>query len=88
LEELEPGTPVRIAEQRVGEVRGVYAEGEARVAEYLAVHWDSRGADILIPTRDVEALDNAGVILMGDRRSYETTAVFDPANLPMVRRLR
>ena len=35
LESLEPGTPVYAGATRVGEVRGVYAEGDARMAELL-----------------------------------------------------
>jgi len=48
LETLEPGTPVYAGATRVGTVTGVYAEGEARSAELIAVHWDARGEDVAV----------------------------------------
>ena len=74
---------------RVGSVDGVYAEGKAEVAEYLAIRWDSRdGLPVLVATKDVESLEARGVILMGGEPSqYETAPRFDQKNYPSFRRL-
>jgi hypothetical protein len=88
LEDLEVGTPVYLADSQVGEVRGVYAEGGARLAEYLAVYWGARGAEVLIPTKDVQSLEPKGVILMGeDPRAFASHPAFDVANYPTIRRI-
>ncbi|MBV8601301.1 MAG: hypothetical protein JO359_07030 [Candidatus Eremiobacteraeota bacterium] len=90
LETLAPGTPVFCGEARVGAVDGVYAEGKAEVAEYLAVRWDARdGMPVLIATKDVESLESRGVVLMGAEPSaYETAPRFDSKLYPSLRRLR
>ena len=89
LEDVELGTPVFLGQSSVGDVRGVYAEGNARLAEYLAVHWNERAVDILIPTKDVASLEAKGVVLMGeDPRVYSIMPAFDPAVHPTIRRLR
>jgi hypothetical protein len=89
LEDIELGTPVYLGESRIGFVRGVYAEGEARLAEYIAVHWNSRAADVLIPTKDVLSLDARGVVLMGeDPRTYASMPDFDEAVHPTIRKIR
>ena len=89
LEDLESGTPVYIGESRIGDIRGVYAEGSARLAEYLVIHLDERSEDLLIPTKDVAALDSKGVILMGDdATTYADVPAFEAASYPTIRKLR
>jgi hypothetical protein len=89
LEDLETGTPLYLAESRVGEVRGVYAEGDARLAEYLLVYWAPRSVEVLIPTKDVQSLEPKGVILMGeDPRAFANLPAFDVAMYPTIRRIR
>lgn len=88
LETLEAGTPVYCGDQLVGRVDGVYTEGDSRMPEYLAVHWETRGAVILIRTNDIEALEERGVLLQSvDPVVYETTAIFDQQHMPMIKRL-
>jgi hypothetical protein len=88
LEDLETGTPVYLAEHQVGEVRGVYAEGDARLAEYLAVYWGPRNEEVLLPTKDVQSLEAKGVILMGeDPRTFASLPAFDIAMHPTIRRI-
>ena len=88
LEDLEPGTAVFVGEAFVGEISAVYAEGDARRADYLAVHWDSRNAQVLVATSDVQALEPRGVILVGSEpETYATLAVFDEARMPQLRKL-
>lgn len=88
LEDLEPGTPVYLGDVRVGYVRAVYAEGAARLAESLLVAWTARSAELLIPTRDVAAIEEKGVILMGDDpREYAEIPEFNEANYPTIRKI-
>ncbi len=88
LETLAPGTPVFCGERRVGSVEGVYTEGESRLPEYLAVAWESRGATILVPTKDVESIEDRGVVLQSfDPAVYETTAKFEPKQIPTIKKL-
>lgn len=88
LETLTPGTPVYCGERRVGSVEGIYTEGESRLAEYLAVRWDSRNATILVSTNDVASLEDKGVVLEGgEPEKYETTAAFDPKAAPTIKPL-
>ena len=67
----------------------MYAEGNSEVAEYLAIRWDSRdGLAVLVATKDVEALEARGVLLMGgEPGQYETAPRFDQKNYPSFRRL-
>jgi hypothetical protein len=89
LEDLEVGTPVYLGDDRVGEVRGVYAEGAARLAEYLAIFWSKRATEVLIPTNDVAAIEEKGVILMGDdARAYADRPSFDEASYPTIRKIK
>lgn len=89
LEDLEAGTPVFLADELVGEVRAVFAEGAARQAEYLAVYWGARAAEVLVPTKDVATLDEKGVVLMGeDPRAYEVLPDFEPARYPTIRKIK
>jgi hypothetical protein len=88
LEDLEPGTPVYLGNERVGFVRGVYAEGSARLAEYVAVEWTKRGSVVLIPTKDVLTLEDKGVILMGDdARPFAELPDFDAGRYPTIRQI-
>jgi len=88
LEELEPGTPVYCGERRVGQVRGVFAEGSSQLAEYLNVHWEPRSIEVLVSTDDVSEIDERGVILLGTAQRYEDLVIFDAAAHPTMRRLR
>lgn len=88
LETLAPGTPVFCGETRVGSVEGVYTEGDSRLPEYLAVQWETRGFPILVPTHDVESLEERGVILQSaDPVVYETIAKFEPDRYPTIKKL-
>ncbi|MBV9103950.1 MAG: hypothetical protein JO060_10175 [Candidatus Eremiobacteraeota bacterium] len=88
LENLEPGTPVYLGDRRVGSVRAVYAEGAARLAEYVCVDWTDRGTELLVPTKDVLSLEDKGVILMGDDpRAYADIPAFDEASYPTIRKI-
>jgi hypothetical protein len=89
LEDIEPGTPVYLNDDLVGSVRGVYAEGAARLAEYLLVAWTDRNVEVLVPTKEVASLEAKGVILMGeDPEAYRVIPPFNEANYPTIRRLR
>jgi len=70
LEELEPGTPAYGGEQHIGEVRGGYAVGESKLAEYLNILWDSRQSEVLVPTSEVLDIEDRGVVLQGPIESY------------------
>jgi len=88
LEDLEPGTAVFVGEAHVGEIRAVYAEGDARRADYLAVHWESRDLDVLVATSDVETLEARGVILVGSEpETYATLPAFEERRVPQLRKL-
>jgi uncharacterized protein (DUF433 family) len=88
LEDLQPGTPVFDGEgTRVGEIRAVYASGEARGAEFLLVYWDRRGEEALVPADDVAEMTDAGVVLMSSAATYDELAAFDPAANPALHRL-
>lgn len=88
LENLEPGTPVRAEDGTlVGEVRGVYSMGESRVPEFLSVFWLDRGEEALLPTDEVIAIDESGVLLRASRAAYTDLIAFDPRRNPLLRRL-
>ncbi len=88
LETLDPGTPVFCGEQRVGEIRGVFAEGDAKLAEYIAVYWQERNAAVLVATRDVERIDDGGVFLQGsDPQAYDSLATFEITDHPTIRKI-
>jgi hypothetical protein len=88
LETLAPGTPVFCGDRLVGTVEGVYTEGTSRLPEYLAVHWNARSAPILVSTNDVESIEARGVVLQcADPTIYDTTATFEPARYPTIKKL-
>jgi hypothetical protein len=88
LESLAAGTPVFAGETRVGDVRGVYAEGNARAAELVVVHWDATDTDLAIPATEIESIDAAGVSLIrSEADKYEDFAPFDAARFPTLRKL-
>ncbi len=89
LESLDPGTPVYAGQTRVGDVRAVYAEGNARIAELLVVHWDARDEDVAIPTTEVESVDDDGVQLMRrESDQYTDLAPFDAERFPTMKKLK
>ena len=59
LETLDLGTPVFCGEERVGDVRGLYAEGTARAVEWVVVDWVSRG-EVAVPATK-ESLNAGGI---------------------------
>jgi hypothetical protein len=89
LESLDPGTPVYAGQTRVGDVRAVYAEGNARIAELLVVHWDARDEDVAIPTTEVESVDDDSVQLMRrESDQYTDLAPFDAERFPTMKKLK
>jgi hypothetical protein len=89
LESLEPGTPVFAGETRVGDVRAVYAEGDARSAYLLVVHWDAIGSEVVVPTTEVQDVSERGVELM--RREADQIAdlaPFDAESFPTMKRIK
>jgi hypothetical protein len=89
LESLEPGTPVFAGDTRVGEVRAVFAEGDARAAELLVVHWDATGDDVGVPTTEVQDVTERGVELMRrESDQYADLAPFDAERFPTMKRIK
>ena len=87
LETLDLGTPVYVGEVRVGDVRGLYAEGAARSVEWLVVDWESRG-EVAVPAIEVASVDDHGVTLLHpDLRSYDSLPGFSESRFPTVRKL-
>ncbi len=90
LESLDPGTPVYAGGTRVGEVRAVYAEGDARSAELVVVSWDARnGDDVAVPSTEIESIDGAGVqLIRQESDQYADLAPFDASNFPTMKQLK
>jgi hypothetical protein len=87
LETLEIGTPVYCGDTRVGDVRGLYAEGAARSVEWVVVGWTGRG-ELAVPAIEVGNVDDRGVTLLnGALRSYDSLPEFSEARFPTVRKL-
>lgn len=87
LEDLEPGTTVFVGETQVGQIRGVYAVGDSQLAEYVAVAWDGRASELLVPTNEVLDIDDRGVVLAGPLDSYHDLRTVDSNSDPLIRRL-
>ncbi len=88
LETLDPGTPVLAGETRVGEVVAVYAEGDARSAEIVVVHWDARDGDVVVPATEVLTIDDAGVrLIRQEADQYDDLAPFDADRFPTMKKL-
>lgn len=88
LESLDPGTPVLAGETRVGTVTGVYAEGEARSAHLIAVHWDARGDVVAVPSAEIATIDESGVrLIRQEPDQYADLAPFDESRFVGLRRL-
>jgi len=89
LESLDPGTPVYAGATCVGEVRAVYAEGDARSADLLIVHWDARGEEVAIPTTEVLSVDGVGVqLIRQESDQYGDLAPFDASRFPTMKKLK
>jgi hypothetical protein len=89
LESLDPGTPVYAGDTRVGEVRAVYAEGNARIAELLIVHWDARGEEVAIPTTEVASVDEGAVRLIRQESDQnDDFTSWDASRFPTMKRLK
>ncbi len=88
LETLDPGTPVFAGETRVGEVVAVFAEGDARSAEIVAVHWDARDGDVAIPATEVLTIDDEGMhLIRREADQYADLAPFDADRFPTMKKL-
>jgi hypothetical protein len=89
LESLDPGTPVFAGSTRVGSVAAVYAEGDARAAEIIAVHWDASGDQLSVPATQIERVDDEGVhLLRTEPDQYADLAPFDAARFPTLKKLK
>jgi len=88
LETLDLGTPVFCGETRVGDVRGLYAEGSsARSVEWVVVNWSGRG-DVAVPAIEIGSVDDRGVTLIqAEPREYEGLPAFNEQRFPTVRKL-
>ena len=88
LETLEPGTPVFAGGTKIGEVRAVYAEGDARSAEILAVRLTLRDEDVSIPAGEVGSVDEQGVhLIRTEHREIQDFAPFDETRYPTMKKL-
>jgi hypothetical protein len=88
LESLEPGTPVFAGQTRVGVVRAVFAEGDARAAELLVVAWDATGDQVAVPATEVLDVSERGVELMRQEPDqYLDLAPFDAQRFPTMKRI-
>lgn len=88
LEELQPGTPVRDTNgSQIGEIRAVYASGNALGAEFLLVYWTARGEEALVPADEAVSVGDDGVTLRQSADSYADRPAFDPAANPLLHRL-
>lgn len=87
LETLDLGTPVFCGEARVGDVRGLYAEGSARAVEWVVVEWSGRG-DVAVPATEIGGIDDRGVMLIqSNPGDYAGLPAFSEARFPTVRKL-
>lgn len=87
LESLKIGTPVFAGSTRVGEVRGLYTEGDSRAVEYVEVAWGPKGVDVLLPAVEIENVDDRGVELMHvDPHFYDDLPEYVESRFPTVRK--
>jgi len=87
LEDLTPGTPVRTADGApAGEIRAVYASGEAIGAEFLLVYWTARGEEALIGADEVLNIAADGGVELRCL-SYAELPAFDPSANPLLHKL-
>jgi hypothetical protein len=87
LESLATGTPVFAGETRVGDVRAVYAEGNARSAEMVVVHWDASGEDVGIPATEIESVDVGVSLIRTEPERYADFPPFDATRFPTLRKI-
>jgi hypothetical protein len=89
LEQLEPGTPVYAGATHVGDVRAVYAEGDARIAEIVVVRWLATDEDVAVPTTEIASVNSDGVHLMrNEADQFADLAPFDAARFPTMKQLK
>ncbi len=87
LETLDLGTPVFCGDTRVGAVRGLYSEGNARSVEWVIVDWAQRG-NLAVSVSEVENIDDRGVTLMhSDPHFYDDLIDFDATRFPTAHKL-
>jgi predicted RNA-binding protein with TRAM domain len=90
LESLDPGTPVFAGATRVGEVRAVYSEGDARSAGLVIVSWDARGGDnVAVPATEILSVTDDGVqLIRQESDQYADLAPFDASSFPTMKQLK
>jgi hypothetical protein len=88
LEDLQAGTPVFFGDgSEAGEMRAVYASGEARGAAFLLVFWNERGEEALLPADEALDVTEKGVVLRSSAAAYRDLAAFNPSANPLLHRL-
>ncbi|HLI94497.1 MAG TPA: hypothetical protein VKT72_00240 [Candidatus Baltobacteraceae bacterium] len=88
LEELQRGTPVLDSNgSQIGEIRAVYASGDARTAEFLLVYWNARGEEALVPSDEAMQVDDRGVTLRQPAEWYDDRPAFNPSANPLLHKL-
>jgi hypothetical protein len=88
LESLQPGTPVFAGPTRVATVTALYAEGDARSTDVVVVRWDARGDEVMIPSSEVESIDEQGVhLIRREADQYADLAPFDAKRFPTLKKL-
>lgn len=88
LEQLDSGTPVRTSDgELVGEIRGVYASGGGRGAEFLLVYWHTRQDETLVDADEVMAIADNGVELRSSWLVYRDLPAFDPRDNALLHRI-
>ena len=88
LESLDLGTNVYAGQTRVGDVQGVYAEGNSRAAELVVVRWSATGSDVIVPATEIESIDEAGVrLIRQEADQYADLAPCAAARFPSLTRL-
>ncbi len=88
LEDLDSGTLVRTSDgELAGEIRGVYASGKGRGAEFLLVFWHPREEETLVGADEVTAITNEGVELRSSWLVYRDLPSFDPKDNALLHRI-
>ena len=88
LEQLDAGTPVRTSDgELAGEIRGVYASGTGRGAEFLLVYWHATQDETLLGADEVMAIADSGVELRSSWLVYRDLPAFDPKDNALLHRI-
>jgi len=87
LETLDLGTAVYCGDVNVGTVSGLYAEGSATSVEWVVVRWGESG-DKAVPSNEIEAIDDRGVVLMhNETKFYDDLVDFHASRFPTAHKL-